>query len=82
VIQLPKERRQLQQPFNIKLRARGILGCGFCTISPFTCHGVAAAFRVAQDECLDAGYAPDFKDLAALASIRMEWMDDFRPSQR
>jgi len=82
VIQLPKERRQLQQPFNIELRVREILGGRFCAIGPFTCHGVAATFRVAQDECLDAGYAPEFKDLAALASIRMEWMNDFRPSQR
>jgi hypothetical protein len=55
---------------------------GLCAISPFTGYGVTAAFRMAQDECLDARYASNLKDLAALASKRMEGMDDFCPSQR
>lgn len=58
------------------------MGCGLCAVGPFTDYRVAAAFRMAQDEGLDAGYASNFKDLAALASKRMEWMNDFRPSQR
>jgi hypothetical protein len=78
------ELRQLEQRLENKLTGRHCKGTRRChvPIGPLAPNSNAAASRFTQDQRLGPADTPGFKDGKTLAFQRVEWMSNFRPSQR